>query len=181
MWFKEWVLAVWNQPMRSEAFFALLILAVLALVVAIVLRRYLKIVFPLLVVCIGGFYIYAKIHCGPDPKDVAVIKPMAEAIGNYVVKHGIPESLEEIPDLPYELEGCEDIDDEKICHYKKDFAYVVRIYTPITNELVIEIFNQNSKTGIQYWFKVNNTKIVLERKGNAYSSKTSGICNPMRM
>jgi hypothetical protein len=35
------------------------------------------------------------------------MKPMAEKIADYIVENGIPESLKDIPDLPYRLEGCE--------------------------------------------------------------------------
>jgi len=54
-----------------------------------------------------GFNPYYHYACGPNSSDVKVMKPMAEKISEYIVKHGIPESLKDIPDLPYKLEGCE--------------------------------------------------------------------------
>ena len=53
-----------------------------------------------------GFNAYYHHACGPNRSDVKVMKPMAEAISNYIVKHGIPESLKDIPGLPYELKEC---------------------------------------------------------------------------
>jgi hypothetical protein len=35
------------------------------------------------------------------------MKPMAEAISSYIIKHGVPKSLRDIPGLPYRLEECE--------------------------------------------------------------------------
>jgi hypothetical protein len=43
--------------------------------------------------------------CGPNQSDVRVMKPMAEAISHYISKNGIPDSLEDIPNLPYKLSG----------------------------------------------------------------------------
>ena len=54
-----------------------------------------------------GFNPYYKYTCDPNSADVKVMKPMAEKISDYIIKHGIPESLKEIPDLPYGLVGCE--------------------------------------------------------------------------
>jgi len=179
MIFIDWLKALYECDMRALAGFIWLGMIVLGIIFTAVSGGNVKVA-KWSIVSIASFYILAKLICGPSLIDTYRMKPMAEAISNYIVKNGIPKSLKDIPDLPYELEGCKDVDDEKICHYKKSFAYIVRIYTPITNELAVEIFNQNSKTGIQYWFEVKNTKIILERKGNAYSSKTSGICNPMR-
>jgi hypothetical protein len=53
-----------------------------------------------------GFNAYYKHACGPNSADVKVMKPMAQKISEYIVENGIPESLKDIPDLPYGLEGC---------------------------------------------------------------------------
>ena len=129
-------------------------------------------------IILGSYLVTVSCACGPNPKDVAVMKPMAEKIADYIVKHGIPKSLEEIPGLPYELE-CDQ--SGKKCHYLKDDKYKVELYYAISKqEPVIEFFNKRSKTGIQYWFKLSNGTVTLERKGSAYSTKSSGICNPMK-
>ena len=149
--------------------------------------------------------------CGPDSADVKIMKPMAEKISEYIVKHGIPESLKDIPDLPYGLEGCEG----KQTYYKFDNKAFANIEVPLkgdaefktidetcyfTNKtrhyyiklngnytfgdsgnLMIKIKNDSSKTGIQYFFKIDKEgNIDIDRKGNPYSSKTDGFCNPMR-
>ena len=44
--------------------------------------------------------------CRPDGEVVRVATPMVEKIADYIVEHGVPESLADIYDLPYELEGC---------------------------------------------------------------------------
>ena len=175
--FYDWLKVVFSEGMGLGLFVLIGLFFVGSFVLGFIDKKKVWYGFALFLV---GFYFYAKFSCGPSLIDIYRMKPMAEKIANYIVKNGIPESLEDIPGLPYELEGCENIDDEKKCHYKKDSAYIVSIYIPITNELTLETFNTDSKTGIQYWFKKDNTKIILERKGNAYSSKTSGICNPMR-
>jgi len=56
---------------------------------------------------IGVYHLYVSTTCGPNRADVKVMKPMAEKISEYIVKNGIPESLQDIPNLPYGLEGCE--------------------------------------------------------------------------
>jgi hypothetical protein len=46
------------------------------------------------------------IFCRPNYFTVKTATPMVEKIAKYIVTHGVPESLDNIPDLPYELEGC---------------------------------------------------------------------------
>lgn len=49
--------------------------------------------------------------CGPNSKDVEVMQPMTKKISDYIVQNGVPESLKDIPGLPYELE-CEKAKEE---------------------------------------------------------------------
>lgn len=44
--------------------------------------------------------------CRPNYFVVKTATPMVEKIAEHIVEHGIPESLEQIPNLPYELKGC---------------------------------------------------------------------------
>lgn len=44
--------------------------------------------------------------CRPSYFTVKTATPMVKKIADHIVAHGIPESLEQIPDLPYELKGC---------------------------------------------------------------------------
>ncbi len=129
----------------------------------------------------GFKYVY-KVTCGPDPEDVKVMKPMAEAISEYIVEHGIPKSLSKIPDLPYRLEGCAWSQKklERCFFYVDNASYQVDSY--FLGELDIEIYNKKTETGLRYELEQNSTnknwKIV--KSDIAFSSKISGICNPMR-
>jgi len=133
---------------------------------------------------------------------------MAEKISAYIVKHGIPERLEDIPDLPYKLEGCErkvafkkhltvktiDVNKSKDATYKsisekckysyQDRAYQVRIFFEYYYEDKmfggsLYLNNWESETGIRYAFDSANPKI-LDNTPHFYSGKSTGICNPMR-
>lgn len=44
--------------------------------------------------------------CRPSYSVVKTATPMVEKIADYIVEHGVPESLDEIQGLPYKLEGC---------------------------------------------------------------------------
>jgi len=151
------------------------------------------------------------VSCGPNSADVKVMKPMAEKISDYIIKNGIPESLKDIPDLPYGLVGCENTSyydkfDAKISNYikvysKEDadskvitqechFNYKSKKYSINFNgnyefkyggELIMRIENDTSRTGLQYFFKIDikgNTHI--DYKGNPYSSKTNGWCTQFK-
>lgn len=84
-------------------------LMVLTLVTMLVTRRGLKrtlAAFVGFLIIIGLFNLYVLKTCGPNAKDVETMIPQAEAISDYILKNGIPESLIEIPNLPYSLENC---------------------------------------------------------------------------
>jgi len=85
------------------------VLFILSVLVALVTQKPIVIVSVVGGFVLGVFGFNALYHhtCGPNSADVKVMKPMAEKISDYIVKNGIPESLKDIPDLPYGLVGCE--------------------------------------------------------------------------
>lgn len=46
------------------------------------------------------------LSCGPDIEVVKVASPVVNQIADYIVENRIPESLEDIPGIPYELNEC---------------------------------------------------------------------------
>ena len=201
--FKIWFHEVFiNEGIAPLAFLILLGLSVIVVIYAFFTsnkkRAYLALLLPFI------FYIYSKIHCGPCLGDMMVMKPMAEKISAYIVKHGIPERLEDIPDLPYRLEGC-----EKSEEYLSSYNGRMRQSTKNEAELYnykenchfknIELFywlqkNLHEKSQIGITIKmISSNRTVLIRgmatdKNHQFinldttigSYKNTGICNPMR-
>ncbi len=149
-------------------------------------------------------YKYQK-ECGPDPEDVKVMKPMAKAISDYIVKHGIPRSLSEIPNLPYKLEGCkreeyyqntnnfphtyDHVPKEKAnlhqieetCHFKNMYLEL-GVTDHMDNTRIggmIKMVSTN-KTVLTFHFRTRDGKNYLSDKIKVSSSKSTGICNPMK-
>jgi hypothetical protein len=126
-----------------------------------------------------GFGALYKHTCGPNSADVKVMKPMAEAISSYIIKHGVPKSLEDIPGLPYRLEGCERKQENlEECYFNfKNNRYESELY--VLGGIYIEIYNNVSQTGLNYSLRKNSEeKWKISKK--AFGSNISGICNPMR-
>lgn len=133
------------------------------------------------IVSLVGFNYFYNYTCGDNSADVKVMKPMAQKISDYIVKNGIPESLKDIPDLPYGLEGCEREQEnlEQCIFHKNNKEYEAEIY--ILGNMDITIRCRKSKTGLRYELENNTTSnqwTILE-KDIAYSGKSSGICDPM--
>jgi len=150
------------------------------------------------------FALYALLRfvfCGPNYFDVKVMKPMAEAISHYISKNGIPDSLEDIPNLPYKLSGC-----ERKEYYENYDSYAhVDKKDATMHQIEEECYFENVKLKFGITEKLDSSEIggeirmisnhetvlimgVSTSDGKHFtfdeidigSSKTSGICNPMR-
>ncbi len=144
-------------------------------------------------------------ECTPNVQDVAVMKPQAKVISDYILKHSIPESLAMIPDLVYPLERCEQKDEyldedhklavkriahrvivEEICSFMtNNKKYEVKIFfSPVQQEL--KLHSPETSTWIAYSFQYtedkNGFKLTKTPNDNPhiYDNKTDGICTPFR-
>ncbi len=173
------------------AFFVLIGL-VFALIIYISLAKKKKRALLISIAILGLYHLYVRYSCGPNPWDVRVMKPMANAISNYIVKHGIPKSLSEIPGLPYRLEGCKREENNGSIHEDCSFKandrsinveFRMGDYTIDRvnhKKIVMTMRNEKSETGVHVYLKnTNNTSFVLQGMG-FYSGRADGICNPMR-
>jgi hypothetical protein len=186
----DWIIAVAKNSMGGLAFYILMGIVILFVISVIVTNK--DKIHTIIIVTIGAFYLFSKIYCGPNYFDVRVMKPMAEKISDYIVKNGIPESLKDIPDLPYGLEGCErdkEFDYQENCKienkmmnlYFKHGKYTIddKIYEEANLEMR-HVVNNTTKTGLLMEFEKKNNSFVQVDEVKIYSGKTDGICNSMR-
>ena len=191
---------------------ALLILIglVLMLVVYISLTKKKKRALLISAVVLGIYILYVVKTCGPNRTDVKVMKPMAEAISQYIMKNGVTQSLKDIQGLPYGLVGCDrqveywktkitgaekvkNLNDATgttvyenckfIIENKTYYVNTISNYEKNSNinEIDIHIGNKQSGTGGLMVFSTDEHKIVSNHFKIKFSTgKTSGICNPMR-
>jgi hypothetical protein len=135
------------------------------------------------------------------------MKPMAEAISDYIIKHGVPESLRDIPNLPYRLEGCERkeeylqvkngrwdksnqeeaviFDIEEKCRFLNNIILTLDVTIDQKSKfndssIRIGMWNKKTQTVSHLYLKKENRKYSIDDVLKFDSGKTSGICNPMR-
>ena len=117
--------------------------------------------------------------CGPDQSDVRVMKPMGDAIDKYLTTKGKPSSLDSIPNLPYKLK-CSS---EYKCSFSNGRKYYKIWIDDNPYSLSLKVFSPSSETGITYIYESSNSNYKLKNYRNnphIYSSKRTGICNPMK-
>jgi len=198
----DWIIAVAKSSMGGLAFYILMGIVILFVISVIVTNK--DKIHTILIVTIGAFYLLSKVYCGPSLIDIYRMKPMAEKISEYIVKNGISKSLKDIPDLPYELEGCKrseeylnsdnnggmkEVEKEKAilynlrekCYFKNiELSYwLQRDLKENATGISLVLVSDNS-TYVEYGGGAEKDDKIVFNEKNIGSSKTSGICNPMR-
>ena len=142
--------------------------------------------------------------CRPNYFVVKTATPMVEKIADYIVEHGIPESLDRIPALPYELKGCsrkevywkehEQIESNQNAEtteiymscvfihrnetlFKDEMYHVNFKYNSSFKMIDIDILNKSANTGIGYELKeIKNKKFQIYFVGDGYILRHKGFC-----
>jgi len=150
------------------------------------------------------FIVLRFAFCRPNYFVVKTATPMAEKIADYIIENGVPESLDAIPTLPYELKGCnrkeiywkeheqiesnqnaETIEIYMSCVFIhrnkilfKDEIYNVNFkYNSSFKMIDIDILNKSENTGIGYELKeIKNKKFQIHFVGDGYVLRHKGFC-----
>ena len=114
---------------------------------------------PIAIIVVWG--IGRLLFCGPDKSIQQVTDPLATAILNHINAHGKPESLADIPDLPYRVEGCEKLHSDDKNRYKEECSLAIdnqkmvimttfSTYNNTLRNMRVHIKNFNKNTKIYY-------------------------------
>ena len=137
---------------------------------------------PIAIIVVWG--IGRLLFCGPDKSIQKITDPMATAILEYINIHGRPESLMDIPNLPYTVEGCKQLEkyvqknykttESEQCqftHKKEKFSIKMAHYTAYTSKKYsfgVNIFSSKKNIYIWYYF-------TQEKSGKKLKLKQSKI------
>jgi preprotein translocase subunit YajC len=177
----------------------ILIALIVILLFYIVLSKNSKKAFFISVVIVGVYMLYVNYACSPNKKDMKAMKPMAEAIKDYLIEYRLPKSLKDIPNLPYKLEECKtdirygklQIDQNgksqwkerlEVCHFKNitlRFSLIKDIMKKNARWNGSLIMDSSRDTGMIMNIEEHDDKNFYFGK-IIFNGSTSGICNPMR-
>ena len=126
-----------------------------------------------------------SLFCGPDMSDVRVMKPMAQKISDYIVTHGIPKSLKDIPDLPYGLEGCNKNragEDSKCMFVAKGMKYNITLFMGHETHYILTLNHEKTHTAIMSTFDMNlkTMHYTINKNMETYRDEITGRCVPTR-
>lgn len=113
--------------------------------------------------------------CRPSYFVVETATPMVEKMADHIVTHGIPESLDEIPGLPYELNNCK----RKYKYEKRVVLKDIQVASQKEADWSIidetcSFQHENTRYSLWFWFVVHyNTPKSTHGKLRIKSSKTS--------
>ena len=170
--------------MAGLVFIGIIVVMLLVLFVQMLRKKRVKKLLISYAVILSSYYLYVTFTCGPNSADVRLMKPQAEAISNYILKNGIPESLNKISGLPYALEGCsKQTKTEETCSYRNNNKlYTINFYRfmPGSYTLRIDTAHENGITRVAAHFEEQNNGTWILESLNAHLAFGKGLCNPMR-
>ena len=104
--------------------------------------------------------------CRPSHSVVETATPMVEKIADYIVKYGVPESLEDIPDLPYELNNC----NNNITYEKESELHDIKVQEKEKADWIIykescSFIYKDTSYSVKLWF-IEHYKSVQSTHGD---------------
>jgi len=197
----DWLLIVAKGSISMTSFLILSVIGVIFVIVLIFSNN--DKLHTIVFLSIIGFYIFAKFCCAPNFFEVHTMLPMAKKVTSYIEKNTIPNSIKDIPDLPYELTGCKkDITygdagdrprnyltensqwEEKVetCHFKNMVLRLtlVRALKPQKSKWTgdVRIDSDGDITLSSLISEHDNGKFISEKL--YFTGSNKGICNPLR-
>ena len=164
--------------------------------------KVLKWIIALPFIALALFVLARFAFCRPSYSVVKTATPMVEKMADYIVKHGMPDSLEDIHDLPYVLNGCKktiiywndhdivkEIKDAEWIEIKgtctflnkgKTFNVNLRL-TKFVNKIFDdgEIDISSDKTSVGIGFKMLDGKLIHDKASSSFDNR-SGFCRQYR-
>ncbi len=149
------------------------------------------------------FYVVLRIvFCRPNPFTVHTATPVVKKIATYIEENGLPNKLDEIPDLPYKLEECTRKEvywnGHSIAKDKKEADWMELLYDCkfFKNGKAYQIYGRfmrnidkydwegdmdidSGKTTVGVSFETSNNKLVPGSIGTGYS-KLTGLCKQFK-
>ncbi len=153
-----------------------------------------KIILTILLI-IAIFIGSKKLVCPPDRKVAEVSLPLAKAIVEHIEANGVPEYLNDIEGLPYELKGCKKTKHtenrsvdfiEKCFFHKNDKGYLLKFeyveYEKSEEPLVIYLDIKEYRTKCRYVLRYSQERKKWDREHyphpNMWKENKAWICNP---
>ena len=141
--------------------------------------------------------------CRPSYSVVKTATPMVEKMADYIVKHGMPDSLEQIPNLPYKLNECKKnivywtserprkivknkqeanyaVISEK-CSFSKnsDIFNVELLYSDEAGKISGDLDINQCKTTVGTSFEYQDGKLIAVGIGSSFDNRF-GFCKPFK-
>ena len=165
--------------------------------------KILKWIIALPFIALALFVLARFVFCRPSYSVVKTATPMVEKMADYIVKHGMPDSLEQIPHLPYKLNECKknivywtSKRPRKIVNNKQESDYAVisekcsfsqnsdifnveLLYSEEDGEISGDLDIELCKTSVGTSFEYQDGKLIAVGIGSSFDNRF-GFCKPFK-